>query len=102
MVLVEPSNPSSARVSFVFGLLPAWRLGKFCLFCWDSTIQRTGTDEKRKLGPLLSDADWHETILGNGFSGAEICVPDSYDARTRTFSAIISTKLNEEELIQKI
>ena len=83
----------------MFGLLPAWRLGKFCLFCWDSTNQRTGTEEKKKLGPLLSDADWHETILENGFSGAEICVPDSHDARSR--SAIISTKLNEEELIQK-
>lgn len=80
----------------MFGLLPAWWLDKFCLSCWDSTHQRIGTEEKRKFGPLLSDADWHETMLENGFSGAEICVPDSHDARTHTFSAIISTKLDEE------
>ena len=78
LVLVESSNPDCARASFAFGLLPGWWLG---------------TEEKRAWGPLLSDVDWHDTLLENGFSGAEICLPDSIDKRWHTFSTIISTAL---------
>lgn len=83
LVMFEPSNPEATRVSFVFGLLPGWWLG---------------TEEKRKQGPLLSDSDWHRVLLENGFSGAEIALPDYRDER-HTFSAIISTALDVEEEI---
>ena len=76
LMLVESSNPDCARVSFVFGLLPGWWLA---------------TEEKRKRGPLLSDADWHSILLETGFSGAEVNLPDAVDARRHTFSGIIST-----------
>ena len=76
LMLVESSNPDCARVSFVFGLLPGWWLA---------------TEEKRKRGPLLSDADWHSLLLETGFSGAEVNLPDAVDARRHTFSGIIST-----------
>ena len=86
LVLFEPSNPQATRVSFVFGLLPGWWLG---------------TEKKRKWGPLLSDSDWHEILLENGFSGAEIHLPDHRDER-HTFSVIISTALNvDKEIIPR-
>ncbi len=81
LIVLEPTNPDSLRASFVFGLLPKW---------W-RTI-----DGKRKLCPLLSSIDWHEALLANGFSGAEICLADSADAEKHTFSVIISTALEKE------
>ena len=81
LVLFESSNPEATRVSFVFDLLPGW---------W------SGSEEIRQQGPLLSDADWNRLLLDNGFSGAEILLPDYRDNR-HTFSAIISTAVEEKK-----
>ena len=81
LVLIEPTNPEAVRVSFAFGLLPGWWLGE---------------EGNRKEGPLLSIADWDKVLLENGFSGAEIQLPD-YDDDRQTFSAIISTALSVDE-----
>ena len=40
---------------------------------------------------MLSEAHWHERLLENGFSGAELCLPDSEDTRKHTYSIVIST-----------
>lgn len=76
LILLESTNPESLRASFILGLLPNW---------WQAV------EERRKLFPLLSTTDWDETLRGNGFSGADICLPDSSDAKTNSFSVIIST-----------
>lgn len=86
LVLFEPSNPSPARVSFVFGLLPGWWLSK---------------EKEREWGPLLSDAGWHQKLLDNGFSGADICLPDYLDEQSHTFSAIIATAVEEPTPVAK-
>jgi len=75
LILFEPCNLNCARTSFVFGLLPGWWLG---------------TESYRRWGALLSDEMWHETLLRNEFSGAEICLRD-YDQTRHTFSVITST-----------
>ena len=75
LVLFEPCNLHCARTSFVFGLLPGWWLG---------------TESYRQWGALLSDEMWHNMLLKNGFSGADMCLRD-YDQSRHTFSVITST-----------
>ena len=83
LILLEPSNPSSARVSFVFGLLSGWWLSK---------------EENRQWGPLLSDDGWQTTLLENGFSGVDLCFKDNYDEERHTFSAIVTTAVDDQHL----
>ena len=54
-----------------------------------------------KLCPLLSKSEWHDNLLANGFSGAEICLSDPDDAASHTFSVIISTLLQMKVPIAK-
>ena len=79
LILLESTNPESLRASFVLGLLPSW---------WQAV------EERRKLCPLLSITDWDETLRENGFSGTDVCLPDSSDAKNHSFSVIISTALD--------
>ena len=76
LILLESTNPESLRASFILGLLPIW---------WQAV------EERRKLCPLLSITDWDEILRGNGFSGVDICLPDSSDPKNSSFSVIIST-----------
>lgn len=82
LILLESSNPDSLRASFVLGLLPSW---------WQAV------EDKRKLCPLLSTTDWNEILRDNGFSGIDICLPDSSDALSHSFSVMISTVSDVEE-----
>ncbi|ERF74612.1 hypothetical protein EPUS_00742 [Endocarpon pusillum Z07020] len=82
MVLIEPTNVHSVRTTFVFGLLPGWWLSK---------------EKHRQGGPLLSDETWNYTLGRNGFSGADICLPDQ-DPAWHTCSVIMSTADKAEVL----
>lgn len=81
LIILESTNRESLRASFVSGLLPEW---------WRAT------EAKRHLCPLLSTTDWHESLLANDFTGAEIRLSDSEDAESHTFSVIISTAMEVE------
>ena len=87
LILLESSNPDSLRASFVLGLLPGW---------WQAV------EDKRKLCPLLSATDWNEILRDNGFSGIDICLPDSSDALSHSFTVIISTVPDVEEVSTKM
>ena len=75
LILIEPTNLEAVRIPFVFGLLPGWWLG---------------TEEYRNLCPLLSEVQWQQALMRNGFSNAEICLPDYEDAR-HVLSIIIAS-----------
>ena len=87
LILLESTNPDSLRASFVLGLLPSW---------WQAV------EDKRKLCPLLSTTDWNEILRHNGFSGIDICLPDSRDVLYHSFSVIISTVSDVEEACIKM
>lgn len=78
LVLFEPCNLDCSRLSFVFGLLPGWWLS---------------TESHRRWGPLLSNETWHESLLKNNFSGAEISLRDHPGSR-HTFSVMTSTAMD--------
>ncbi|KUJ12390.1 uncharacterized protein LY89DRAFT_722023 [Mollisia scopiformis] len=80
LIMFEPCNLTCLRVPFVFGLLPGW---------WRAT------EENRNMGPLLSEDDWHKTLLRNGFTGIDFCLRDSQEPIKHTFSAIFSTASND-------
>ena len=82
LIFLTPSNPDSPMVSFLFGLLPGWWLE---------------SEVTPKCGPLLLEADWHNTLLEYGFSGVETRLPDSTDQHHHVFSAIISAASETDE-----
>ena len=84
LFLIEPTNPTSNRVGFSFGLLSGWWLG---------------VEENRFWGPLLCNADWRDVLKANGFSGAELFVSDTTgDEARQTYSAFIATAEGAEDL----
>ena len=76
LLLFEPCQLSCARLSFVFGLLPGWWLSK---------------EQHRRLGPLLTDEQWDESLRKCGFSGTDLCLRDQ-EGQQHTFSVMVSTK----------
>jgi NADPH:quinone reductase-like Zn-dependent oxidoreductase/SAM-dependent methyltransferase len=77
LLLLEPCQLDSARLSFVFGLLPGWWLS---------------TEEDRYWSPLLSEYQWNEALRRAGFSGNDVCLPDM-EGEIHTFTVIVSTKV---------
>ncbi|KAL4867779.1 S-adenosyl-L-methionine-dependent methyltransferase [Aspergillus spectabilis] len=57
LVFVEPSNPTVARIGFLFGLLPGWWLSG---------------EEDRYWSPLLSEEAWDDRLREAGFDGADV------------------------------
>ena len=82
LILFEPCAPDTARVSFVFGLLPGWWLSE---------------EKEREWCPLLDSDGWHGILLESGFSGVEIKLPDQKDNARLTFSGFISTAIEPQE-----
>ncbi|KAL8893510.1 MAG: hypothetical protein Q9192_005191 [Flavoplaca navasiana] len=80
LLLFEPCNLDCSRLSFVFGLLPGWWLS---------------TEKHRRWGPLLSDETWHESLVNNGFSGADISLRD-YPGSRHTFTIMTSTSVHPD------
>ncbi|KAI4218728.1 MAG: hypothetical protein LQ349_008594 [Xanthoria aureola] len=78
LILLEPCNLDSSRLSLVFGLLPGWWLS---------------TESHRRWGPLLSNETWHESLMKNNFSGADISLRD-YPGSRHTFSVMTSTAID--------
>ena len=87
LILLESTNLDSLRASFVLGLLSSW---------WQAV------ESNRKLCPLLSTQDWDEILRKNKFSGIDICLPDSSDTMSHSFSVIISTLVDEKEASIKV
>ncbi|KAI5463900.1 hypothetical protein BGZ63DRAFT_453186 [Mariannaea sp. PMI_226] len=78
IVLGELTNPEDIGC-FVFGIMPGW---------WAAEDDRKG-----KPSPLLSQSQWHESLLKAGFSGADICLADNDDPSAHRISTIIGQRL---------
>ncbi|KAF1961788.1 hypothetical protein CC80DRAFT_500152 [Byssothecium circinans] len=76
LVVLEPTAPEKARMSFFFGLLPGWWLGE---------------EQERELCPLLDEARWHQILQETGFSGMDVKLPDHNDISMRSFTGFVST-----------
>lgn len=76
LIMFEPTNPTSCRSGFSFGLVPGWWLS---------------VEPNRKWSPLISDQEWDHLLKTNNFSGNDVCIPDYADEVFHTQSVIIST-----------
>lgn len=80
LCLIESTRPA-LFIGLVFGTLPGWWLG--------------AAEDGRIDSPLLSVEQWDTTLKANGFSGADLCMPDYAVDQGQQYSAIISTAVNE-------
>ncbi|RAL04670.1 uncharacterized protein BO80DRAFT_441535 [Aspergillus ibericus CBS 121593] len=78
LILIEPCNPNTTRIPFVFGLLPGWWLG---------------SEDSRSGGPLLSEQSWDAVLKKAGFDGNEVCLRD-FPGHQHTMSLIITTAVS--------
>lgn len=62
LVVVELTSNDIVRSGAIFGAFPDW---------W------SGVDEGRVLGPALSVAEWDQLLRKTGFSGCDMCFPDT-------------------------
>lgn len=82
LILTEITVPSLCT-SLIFGTLPGWWNGKTLL----SMDIKTKTDvelakeESRANGPLLTEAEWDDTLQRTGFTGADHILWDMPDPR---------------------
>ena len=81
LILFEPCASKTARVSFIFGLLPGWWLSE---------------EDEREWSPLLDGNGWHRMLLKSGFSGVDVEFPDQKDQSKITFSGFVSTAVQPQ------
>ncbi|KAH8883307.1 phenolpthiocerol synthesis polyketide synthase ppsA [Thozetella sp. PMI_491] len=81
LILLEVCNLETTIGASVFGLLPGWWLS---------------CEPQRAWGPLLTENGWDALLKSCGFSGAEIALPDSDNARNHMVTLLVSTALEQE------
>ena len=81
LCLIEVTQPSLS-IGLVFGNLPGWWLG--------------AADDGRVGSPLLNVEQWNTVLKANGFSGADLWLPDYPVDQGQQYSAIISTAVDAE------
>lgn len=64
LVLLEITEPDLLRNGFAFGTLPGWWLS---------------TEPERGWSPCLTEERWADVLVGNGFRGVDLVLPD-YDS----------------------
>ncbi|CAG8144392.1 unnamed protein product [Penicillium salamii] len=82
LVLHELVSPQFCFLPFSFGLLPGW---------WSSK------DTSRTMGPLLDESSWNKILQRNGFTGADIVLPDSTDENAHVSSIIVAGAAEERK-----
>lgn len=98
LLIYETITNELVYPGFVFGLLPGWWLGKFFEDSKPACEKLTssGTEEIRKLGPLITEGKWNEFLSESGFSGVDIVLRDSEKKESHRTSLMISTALEPE------
>ncbi|CAG7999444.1 unnamed protein product [Penicillium salamii] len=82
LVLHELVSPQFCFLPFSFGLLPGW---------WSSK------DTFRTTGPLLDEGSWNNILQRNGFTGADLVLPDSTDENAHVSSIIVAGAAEERK-----
>lgn len=69
------------RTPLILGLLPGWWLG---------------TEDFRRLTPLVSESQWDQLLQSSSFNGVNIVLPDGGDSNTSLGCAMVSTAVPYE------
>ena len=79
LVLHEITTPADIIPGFVFGLLQDWWLS---------------SEPSRRMGPLITEHDWHVLLRDSAFSGIDIVLRDFEEEACHLSSIMISTSLD--------
>lgn len=80
LVLLEITEPGLLRNGFAFGTLPGWWLS---------------TEAERGWGPCLTEGRWADVLVGNGFQGVDLVLPD-YDSEVCHENSILIATAGED------
>ena len=83
LIILESTNPLSAKASFVWGFLPGWWLA---------------TEDFRQECPLIPASQWDRLLKDTGFAGVEACLPDEEDMERRIFEIFVTTAVEPPKL----
>jgi NADPH:quinone reductase-like Zn-dependent oxidoreductase/acyl transferase domain-containing protein len=98
LIMSEIVRTEILRGGFIWGLFPDWWRGDSSdTKLTKSRLIITGHESNRQWGPCVSESSWDEALLANGFSGAELVVPDFNDESCHELSLIISTAIENED-----
>jgi hypothetical protein len=95
LTLFEIIGPDILRTRFVLGLLPGWWLSTCLLPIWKVCADGAGTETYRELSPCISEKQWHEVLLQNGFLGVDFTLRDFEDESCHEMGLILSTPTEE-------
>ena len=87
LVLVEMTAQNRTWIGFAFGLLPGWWLS---------------SENYRQLSPCISEQNWNQVLVQNGFSGTDVVFNDYQADESRGWSAMISTASNDEVPVSEL
>lgn len=82
LILHELVSPEFCFLPFSFGLLSGW---------WSSK------ETFRTTGPLLDETEWNKILRRNGFTGAELVLPDSGNKNAHISSIIVAGAAEERK-----
>lgn len=81
-IMVEITNPQSARENFIFGLLSGW---------WLRALSGSSDWVFPNQGPLLTDAQWNDALKEAGFSGTDLQLKDHDKLPYHRLSTLVAT-----------
>ncbi|KAG6365680.1 hypothetical protein INS49_007291 [Diaporthe citri] len=81
-IMVEITNPQSARENFIFGLLSGW---------WLRALSGSSDWVYPNQGPLLTDGQWNEALKEAGFSGTDLQLKDHDKLPYHRLSTLVAT-----------
>lgn len=81
-IMVEITNPQSARENFIFGLLSGW---------WLRALSGSSDWVFPNQGPLLTDGQWNDALKATGFTGTDLQLKDHDKLPYHRLSTLVAT-----------
>ncbi|KAG8167882.1 hypothetical protein KVR01_003571 [Diaporthe batatas] len=91
-VMVEITNPQSARENFIFGLLSGW---------WLRALSGSSEWVFPNQGPLLTDSQWNDALKEAGFSGTDLQLKDHDKLPYHRLSTLVATAVAVDSKVEE-
>lgn len=92
-IMVEITNPQSARENFIFGLLSGW---------WLRALSGSSDWVFPNQGPLLTDEQWNDALREAGFSGTDLQLKDHEKLPHHRLSTLVATAVSPASAVEEL